>query len=286
MHDFVFHNGQLVHVSEARLSPGQAGLFNGWGVFTTLLIHRGRPFAFERHWNRLTKDARLVRLPFDFDAGDTLEALRDVMRANRVDEGCARLYFVFNKVGIWQGDEPQPETDLLICTIDVPKHPRSTVLAVQEHGRHAAHPLARAKVTSWLHNVWSLDQAHRSGFDEVILLNERGEVAECTAANVFCLRGESIETPPLSSGCLPGVTREVLLEIGSESVPPIRERVLTLQDLREAEEVFISSTTRGVMPVERIEDHEVPRVHGPVTRRLADAFTAYVDQHCGGGASA
>jgi branched-chain amino acid aminotransferase len=108
------------------------------------------------------------------------------------------------------------------------------------------------------------------------LLNERDEIAECTAAKVFCIRGGSVETPPLSSGCLPGVTRDVLLEIGRQFGPPVKERSLTLAKLQQADEVFISSTSREILPVGQIEDHKVPQAHGPVTTRLAKAFSEYV----------
>jgi branched-chain amino acid aminotransferase len=127
-----------------------------------------------------------------------------------------------------------------------------------------------------LTNVWSLDQAQRNGFDEVILLNDSGEVTECTAANVFCVRGGVTATPPLSAGCLPGVTRDVLLEIGRQTGLAIKETRLTVEDLYGAEEVFITSTTREVQAVSQIEDHRFPGTPGPITKRLARAFSDYV----------
>lgn len=279
MHNHVYHNDRVLPLSQARLSPGQAGLLSGWGLFTTLRIYEGQPFAFERHWRRLSRDATRIRLPFDFSADAVLAALRQVLQANKVVNGCARLYFVNNKVGFWRSDEPLPVTDLLICTDGLPAWPSPTSLGVQEQGRHAANPLSGTKVTSWLGNAWAVEQARQRGFDEVVLLNERGEVTECTAANLFCVRGGVIETPPLSSGCLPGVTREVLLEVGREFTPPIKETVLTLKELHQAEEIFITSTTREVIPVGRVEEHQVPQVPGPVTTRLAKAFSDYVAQY-------
>jgi len=279
MHKFVFHNDRILPLSEVRLSPGQAGLLSGWGIFTTMRIYDGRAFAFERHWKRLRTDAGRIQLPFDFEAEAVRANLCQLIRANNVQDGCVRVYFVHNKVGIWGSGEAMPVTDLIMYTSDRPVRVGPTDLAVQAHGRHAAHPLCGAKVTSWLENMWSLEQAHQRGFEEVILLNERGEVAECTAANIFCVRDGAVQTPPLSSGCLPGVTREVLLEVASQQGVLIQEKPLTLQELQQAREVFITSTTREVQPVRRIEEHRVPLVPGPLTASLAQAFSDCVRRY-------
>ncbi len=279
MHELVFHNGRIVPLGQARLSPGQAGLLSGWGLFTTLRLYDGKPFAFERHWQRLSRDAARIDLPFEFSAERVRADLVELARANRMKEGAARLYFIYNKLGYWQGDESMPQVDLLMYTADLPLRQGAARLAVEEHGRYTAHPLTGTKVISWLQNVWALERAHRRGFDDALLLNERGEVAECTAANVFCVRGALVETPPLSSGCLAGVSREVLLQIGPEAGLPIAERPLTLQELLSADEVFITSTTREVQPVAQIEEHEIREAPGPTTARLARAFSQYVARY-------
>jgi len=276
MHKHIFHNERVLPLVEARLSPGQSGLLTGWGVFTTIRIYEGRAFAFERHWSRLHRDAERIHLPFDFSSQTVAEALRQVIETNKVANGCARIYFVNNKAGLWSGDEPGPATDLLIFTSDLPTFPSPTKLAIRENGRYAAHALAGTKVISWLHNVWSLEEAHRRGFEEVILLNEQREIAECTSANLFCVRGDVVLTPPLYSGCLAGVTRGVLLEIGGQINLPIREQTLSLKELYESEEVFVTSTSRELLPVGQVEDHRFPRAPGPVTTRLNKAFSAYV----------
>src|SRR4029077_13382705 len=125
-----------------------------------------------------------------------------------------------------RSDEAFPAADLLIYSAGLPAHRETVRLGLREHGRHAASPLAGVKVTSWLNNVWNLYEAQQDGFDEAVLLNERGEVAECTAANIFCARGGRVFTPPLSSGCLEGVTRSILLEIGKDAGVPVEEKVL------------------------------------------------------------
>src|SRR2546427_1346503 len=196
IHRHIFHNDRLVPIENVRLSPGQAGLLSGYGIFTTLQIFDGEAFAYERHWRRLQKDAARTRMPFPFDATKVRTQLGELLRANQVREGTARIYILYNKTGFWQSDEPLPEVDLLMYTAGLPAYREPARLALREHGRHAASPLAGTKMTSWLVNVWSLGEAQQQGFDEVVLLNERGEVAECTAANIFCVRGGKVLTPP------------------------------------------------------------------------------------------
>jgi branched-chain amino acid aminotransferase len=275
IHRFVFHNDRLLPVDEVRLSPGQAGLLNGWGLFTTIRIVSGIPFAFERHWKRLKRDSERTHCPFPFDPADVRGKLDQLLLANQVREGCARIYAVYNQ-GFWSSKETFPPADLILYSSDLPSYSEPVRLGLRENGRHAASPLAGVKVTSWLNNVWNLHEAHQAGFDETVMLNERGEVSECTAANIFCVCGERVYTPPLNSGCLSGITRSVLLEIGSGIGVPVAERTLLPEDLYSADEVFISSTNRSMLGVSEIEGHRIASAPGPVTLRLEKAFADYV----------
>jgi branched-chain amino acid aminotransferase len=279
IHRFVFHNDQLLPVENVRLSPGQSGLLNGWGLFTTVRIVEGIPFAFERHWARLTRDANRTHCPFPFDAEAVRDQLNEVLRANEVREGCARIYIVYNQAGFWASDESFPAADLVICSAGLPPHHDPVRLTLREHGRHAASPLAGVKVTSWLNNVWNLGEAQRAGYDEVVLLNERGEVSECTAANILCAHGSRVSTPPLASGCLEGVTRSVVLEIGPAGGVPVEERTLFPEDLYTADEVMISSTNRGVISASEVNGHKVPVTHGPLVEKLEKLFSDYVREY-------
>jgi branched-chain amino acid aminotransferase len=276
IHRYVFHNGHIVPVEETRLSPGQAGLLNGWGLFTTMRVFHGEPFAFERHWSRLEKDAGRTRIPFSFDPGVVRSHLRELIRRNDFREGTARIYAIYNKVGSWQSGEAMPEVDLLLCTAGLPTYREPARLTLSEHGRHAASPLAGVKVTSWLLNVWTLQGAQQRGFDEALLLNERGEIAECTAANIFCARQGRVLTPPLSSGCLEGVTRGILLDIAPLTGIPVEEKVLRPEDLYSADEVFITSTNRSLLGVSEVAGHAFAGAPGPITQRLEEAFSNHI----------
>lgn len=286
MHKFVYHNGRVLPLGEVRLSPGQAGLINGWAVFTTVRVYDGIPFALERHYDRLARDSERIQLPLKASLPQVREAVLAMLDANRAANACVRIYFIFNTIGIWKSEEPFPEVDCLMYAVDVPARVGPTTISVQEHGRHAAHPLAGVKVTSWLHNAWMVEQAHRRGFDDALLLNERGEVAECTAANLFCVRAGQVFTPPLDSGCLAGVSRAILMEEGAKAGTPVIERTLKLDDFYSADEVFITSTTRHVQPISHIENHAIRRAPGPVTEKLDRIFDTYVKEYLGKAAAA
>jgi len=267
-------------VEKTRWSPGQAGLVCGWGLFTTVRIVEGEAFAYERHWRRLEKDAATTRLPMNYSGAKVRVQLQEVIRANKVKEGCARIYLVWNSVGFWKSDEKMPEVDLVITSADLPHYPDSMRLTVREQGRHAASPLAGVKTISWLNSVWAVAEAQREGFDEVVLLNERGEVSECTAANIFAVKKDKVVTPPLNSGCLEGVTRGVLMEIASDAGTSVVEQTLRLDDLYAADEVFVTSTNRNVIGVSEIAGHKIGTgAIGPVTKRLDDVFEAYVGDY-------
>lgn len=278
IHRNVFHNDRLIPVDKARLSPGQAGLICGWGIFTTMRIFRGEAFAYERHWRRLEKDAGIIRLPMPYASARVRVHLHEVIRANQVTEGCARIYLVFNNVGFWKGPESLPQTDLIICTAPLPEYREPIRLGLRAHGRHAASPLAGVKSISWLSNVWAVAEAQSEGFDEVVLLNERGEVAECTAANIFAVKNRKVLTPPLSSGCLEGVTRGILFEIAPEAGIAVAQQSLTSEDLYSADELFISSTNRNLLAVGEIAGNKIA-APGPITRQLDELFDAHIQDY-------
>jgi branched-chain amino acid aminotransferase len=279
IHRYVFHNDRLVEIEQVRLSPGQAGLLSGWGLFTTMRIFQGEAFAYERHWRRLEKDAGRTRLPFPFDPAQVRRHLSELLNANQVVEGAARIYMIYNRVGFWQSDEPMPQVDMLLCTAGLPAHPEQARLSIAANGRHAASPLAGVKVTSWLNNVWHLAEAQKEGWSEVVLLNERGEVAECTTANIFRVKDGRVATPPLSSGCLEGVTRSVLLEIAPRCGVPMIEQTLMPEDLFAADEVFITSTNRSLLGVSEIAGHKYAAAPGPIAQKLERAFSAAMREY-------
>lgn len=278
LHRYLLHNDSIQLASDLSLSPGQVGLLSGWGVFTTLRVADGVLFAFERHWARIRRDAAALHVAIPADPENLRRKLLELVEANGAYNSTLRLVIVRNGGGMWAGPSNGRQSDLIALTADSKDWGTGVKLAYQANARYAACPFAGTKILSWAMNLTWLETAQRRGFDEVILLNERGEVAECTSANLFVANGSQVWTPPLSSGCLPGITREVLL--GEVHVPgfPIGEKPLTPADLESAGEVFITSTTRDLLPVLEIEGKNV----GPADRArvaLQSAFSDFVARY-------
>ena len=276
MDTLIFHNDCVIPLQEAHLSPGQMGLLMGWGVFTTLRIYEGRPFAFDRHWARMSHDAE--RLGMNLAHGQEAVRLAVIRLAEANDrlEGMARVSFVKNHGGLWGQTGNRPETDLVIFTRELVRWPAIHRLKLQPHAIYSETRLAGVKMLSWVQNAALLEQAHAEGFDDVLLLNERGQIAECTSANVFLVRRGKVVTPPLSAGCLPGVTRDVLLEVVPRAGFELLEENLTPEDLSSAAEVFITSTTREVAAVGSIDSQWLYQAPGKITTTIEQAFKEHV----------
>lgn len=276
MDDLIFHNDRVLPLSETHLSPGQVGLLSGWGVFTTLRIYDGRPFAFERHWSRMSRDAARLGVPFPYEYKAVLDATLALARANGCPEAMARITFVKNQGGLWADAEGLGETDLLIFTRALVAWPATERLLLAPAGIFAAGHYSGVKMLSWVSHAAVLREAHEKGYDDALLTNEKNELAECTSANIFLIRDGKVLTPPLSSGCLAGITREILVEIAPSEGIEVVEEALTADDLAKAEEVFISSTTREVAPIESISPSWKYPAPGPMTHRIAKVFKKYV----------
>jgi len=278
LHRFVLHNDRIQEASAQTLSAGQVGLLAGWGVFSTLRVADGVLFAFERHWARIQRDAALFHVPL-IEGAEVLRArLLELVEANGAHNSTLRVAIVRNGGGMWAGPSTGRASDLIALTADTKDWGRGVKLAVQPQARHAACEFAGTKILSWAMNLTWLENAQQRGFDEVVLLNERGEVAECTSANIFIANGSQVWTPPLSSGCLPGVTREVLIEEIRVAGIEVGEKPLIAANLMAADEVFITSTTRDLLPVLEIEGVKVGRTLA-VQTALASAFQARLRQY-------
>ena len=281
MHRFLLYNGQIHEASEKLLSPGQTGLLNGWGVFSTIRVFDGFLFAFERHWARMKRDAALLNVPFPADSSDMEAQLARLIEANHALNATLRVAVVRNRGGAFEGPGITRDYDLIAFTTYVKDWGSGVKLGLVPQARHAGSPFAGTKMLSWSFNLVWLEEAQRRGFDEVVLLNERGEVSECTSANIFIATGNQIWTPPLTSGCLPGVTRELLLEEVHATGITIGEKILLPKDLEAADEVFITSTTRELLPVTSIEGLAV-RQAGKAREAMQAAFSRYVDAYVAG----
>ena len=255
--------------------PGQVGFLNGWGVFSTIRVADGVLFAFDRHYRRMRYDAERMHVPFNFPEAEMERALLSLVAANQARNATLRVAIVRSRGGLFEAPGLTRDADMVAFMADLNPWGDGVKLSYKANARYGASPFAGAKITSWAQNLTWYEEAHQQGFDEFILLNEKGQISECTSANIFAVHKDNVFTPPLvMSGCLPGITRAVLLEEIQVAGLSISERELTPADLENSDQVFITSTTRDLLPVLEI-DHKPLKQAPSILAVLREAFLTY-----------
>ena len=278
MHRFLLHNESIRETTEPCLLPGQVGFLNGWGVFSTLRVAEGVLFEWDRHWARMVRDAHRMRVPMPESPEILLDGLRRLIDANDANNGTLRVAIVRNHGGLFEAPGQSRKFDVVAFTTGLRNWGESVRLAIKPDARQGANEFRGAKITAWANNLSWYEEAHERGFDEVVLLDEQGRVSECTSANLFAVFGNEVVTPALDTGCLPGITREVLLETIQVDGITIREGHLLPADLERADAFFMTSSTRDVLPVTEVEGLRI-RQESDVPARLLAAFRAHISSY-------
>lgn len=261
-------DGELRDPGEPVVNAFDRGFTVGDGIFETIAVHDGQPFALSRHLGRLERSAAGMHLPAPPRA-IIQAAVAEVGAALPV--GPARLRITWTAgvgpSGSARGDGPGS----LVITAETHR-PATTAprLVTSPWPRHERSPLHQVKSISYAENVLALHHAQSRGGTEAILLNSRGELSEGSASNVFVEIDGAVLTPPLGSGCLAGITRELVLEWGRHAGFPIREQVVSADVLRASDHVAISSSLRGLLPAASLDDRIL--VPGPLTTALSEIF--------------
>lgn len=263
----VWLNGRLRPAAKAAVSVFDHGLTVGDGVFETLKATRGVPFAPQRHLDRLRRSAAGLGLLVPYGDDELRTAMAQVLAAH--DLALARVRITVTGGGAPLGSDRGDEPATVVIAVGPLEPPaESAAVCVVPWPRNERGALAGIKSTSYAENVVALGYAKERGCTEAIFATTDGHLCEGTGSNVFCVFGSQIITPPLSSGCLAGVTRDLVLEV-TDAV----EEDIALRSFRTADEVFLTSTGRDVQPVRAIDDIVV-RAPGRVTRGVAEAFAA------------
>lgn len=270
----VWVNGELADEDAARVSPFDHGLLVGDGVFETLRVYRGVPFAFRRHFERLVHSATGLGLPAP-DRDVVRDAAEAVLRANNLAEARIRVTLTGgpSPLGSERGDAPPT---LIVAASPAKPWPPAEAVVTVPWSRNERGATAGLKTISYAENVRALAHAHERGASEAIFLNTRGELCEATGSNVFVVNDGVLRTPPPDAGCLLGVTRALVLELCPDVGVTAEEVALGADALAGADEAFLTSSTREVQPISEVDGHALPAAPGRLTTELAAAFTGLV----------
>ncbi len=270
----VWINGALLDADAARISPFDHGILVGDGVFETVRVYDGTPFAWRRHLDRLAHSAGGlgIRPP---DRDELRAAADSVLRANKLADARLRITVTggIAPLGSERGESPPT---VIIAASEIRPWPPTTAVVVVPWVRNERGAVAGLKTTSYAENVRALAYAQQQGAGEAVFANTRGELCEATGSNVFVARDGTVVTPPAAAGCLLGVTRALVLELCGELGIAHEEAAVPIGALGEADEAFLTSTVREVQAIDSVDGRAFRPAPGPVTRDLAAAFTALV----------
>lgn len=290
MNAVVFVNGTITDADRASVAVFDHGFLFGEGIYETLRTYGREPFLFDRHLRRLRHSASLLALDVPWSDADLLADVRKTMAApprlpgpSGSEEAYIRILVTRGVGDLSYNPAACPQPSLVIIVKPFPGQPERTfsqgikiaLVSVRRNHPQALNP--QIKSNNLINNALAMQEAIRRGAEEALMLNQAGELAECAQSNVFLVRAGAVRTPPLSAGLLPGVTREYVLELASSLGLDAREARLTPEDLKTADEVFITGTTREVTPVVAVDDDRVGAgAPGPVATKLLAAFRARV----------
>jgi len=273
-------NGRISPEAEAVISVFDHGFLYGEGIYETMRTYNNRPFLFDRHMRRLRNSARMIALDLPFTDGELAMQITETRDVADVQGEAYIRVLVTRGIGELTYDPhatPTPSIVIIVKRqVDPPPEAyergvRVVIVDVVRNHPDTVNPLIKSN--NLLNCALAGQQAIRRGGYEGIMRNYRGELTECTTANLFVVQDGTALTPPLECGLLPGITREFLFEVGTEAGIAVREQVLRDEDLFRADEAFLTSTTRELLPIVNVDDRTIGSGSpGPITKRLMESF--------------
>ena len=276
----VFINGNFIEEDKATISVFDRGFLYGDGVFETLRIYNGKPFLFDRHIGRLSHGLGSLFIGDKYSFSEYLDHTRELIERNNVTEGVLRIQATRGpgKRGYSTTGNYDPT---VLITVHVAPHvdlnnvlPVKLATSTQILSDHD--PFSTLKTTNKLANIIALREAEKVGMDDALLTNQTGNITEASRSNVFWTKDNTLFTPPVSSGCLSGITRGMILELAIALKLPTSQQDITPTELGNAESVFLTNSVREIQPVIQIDDKLI--AISPLVARLHAAYREAVEQ--------
>jgi branched-chain amino acid aminotransferase len=281
----IYINGKLYDKADAKISVYDHGFLYGDGVFEGIRVYEGKVFRLREHIDRLYDSARSIYLEIPMSREQMTEAVLETVRANNKRNGYIRL--VVTRGAGYLGLDPRKTTDpqVIIIVDDITMYPPElydngmeivTASTIRNHP-NAVNP--RIKSLNYLNNIMAKVEGVRAGAMEALMLNHKGEVAECTGDNIFLVKQGILKTPSTDAGILEGITRNAILELARAADIPTQEIALTRHDVYAADECFLTGTAAEVIPVVKCDGRPIGNGKpGPITRQLRERFVQLIKQ--------
>jgi branched-chain amino acid aminotransferase len=275
----VYINGDLYDKQDAKISVYDHGLLYGDGVFEGMRIYGGKVFRIQDHLERLWHSAKAIWLEIPLSMQDLAEAVAKTVQANGLVEGYVRLVVTrgAGTLGLDPNSTSNPQVIIIADRISL--YPQEyyekglEIITVSTIRNHPAALSPRIKSLNYLNNILAKIEGLQAGCVEALMLNHRGEVAECTGDNIFLVTRGQLLTPPIDAGILEGITRAVVIELAIEAGIPVRETPLTKHDVYIADECFLTGSAAEVVPVVKVDSRRIGDGRpGPITQRLLTRF--------------
>jgi len=275
----VYINGKLHDKADAKISVYDHGLLYGDGVFEGIRIYEGKVFRLRQHIDRLYESARSIHLEIPLSREQLCQAVTSTVEANARRNGYIRVVVTRGAGSLGLDIRKTSNPQVIIIVDDISLYPPelcenglelATASTIRNHP-NALNP--RIKSLNYLNNILAKLEGIQAGCVEALMLNHKGEVAECTGDNVFVVKHGTLKTPPADAGILEGVTRGAVIELAHAADIPFQEAPLTRHDIYAADECFLTGTAAEVIPVVKCDGRVIGSGKpGPVTRKLRERF--------------
>jgi len=275
----VYIDGKLYAKEDAKISVYDHGLLYGDGVFEGIRSYGGKVFRMEAHLDRLWCSAKAILLPMPMTKAEMAKAIDDTLAVNGIKDGYIRVVVTRGSGSLGLDPNHCSDPQVIIITDYIALYPEELyrqgleIVTVSVVRNHPAALSPRIKSLNYLNNILAKIEGQQAGCVEALMLNHKGEVAECTGDNIFLVRGRELLTPSLESGILEGITRDAVIEIAPAAGITVREVPLTKHDIYVADECFLTGTAAEVVPVVKVDARLIGAgAPGPITRDLSERF--------------
>jgi len=275
----IFINGKLYDKEDAKISVYDHGLLYGDGVFEGMRSYGGKVFRMQEHLDRLWDSAKGIWLEIPMTKEALAQAVNDTLKANSIQDGYIRLVITRGAGTLGLDPNKTSNPQVIIITDSITMYPAEmyenglTIITSSVLRNHPAALSPRIKSLNYLNNILAKIEGLQAGCVEALMLNHKGEVAECTGDNLFLVRDGVLQTPPLDAGILEGITRNAVIELALEQNIPVREMALTKHDVYIADECFLTGSAAEVIPVVKVDSRVIGNgTPGPISRQLKEKF--------------